>query len=122
LLASLSTSQKKENETMEELKKKCNDLVKHLPTTIKPPPALILIHHMEYFEGEIRYQLRDKDPQTLVEAQNYVVRIEKNKQDARRPNLLGFSRGISNKPIEDKNKKIENQGSYSDGMKDHSVN
>jgi hypothetical protein len=72
LLAALNTSQKKENETMEEFNKKFNDLVKSLPTTIKPPDASILIHYMEAFEGEIRYQLRDKDPQTLRDAQNYV--------------------------------------------------
>jgi hypothetical protein len=62
LLASLSTSKKKENETMDEFNKNFNDLVKSLPIVIKPPPASILIHYMEAFEGEIIYQLRDKDP------------------------------------------------------------
>jgi hypothetical protein len=65
LLAALSTSQKKENETMEEFNKKFNDLVKSLHQDIKPPPTSILIHYMEAFEGEMRYQLRDKDPQLL---------------------------------------------------------
>jgi hypothetical protein len=60
LLASLSTSQKKENETMEEFNKN--------PTTIKPPKASILIHYMEAFEGKIKYQLRDKEPTTLKDA------------------------------------------------------
>jgi hypothetical protein len=54
-LAALSTSQKKENETMEEFNKRFNDLVKILPQTIKPPAVSILIHYMEAFEGEIRY-------------------------------------------------------------------
>ena len=37
LLAALSTSQKKENETMEEFNKKFNDLVKSLHQDIEPP-------------------------------------------------------------------------------------
>jgi hypothetical protein len=36
LLAALNSSQKKENETMEEFNKRFNDLVKSLPQTIKP--------------------------------------------------------------------------------------
>jgi hypothetical protein len=86
LLAALSTSQKKENETMEEFNKKFNDLVKSLPATIKPPDASIVIHYMEDFEGEIKYRLRDKEPTTLRNAHNM--------QDARK-NILGFSRGTS---------------------------
>jgi hypothetical protein len=118
LLAALSTTQKKENETMDEFNKNFNDLVKSLPTSIKPPPPSILIHYMEAFEGEIRYQLRDKDLKTLVEAQNYAVRIDKNMQDARKSNILGFSRGTSSQPYEEKKKKIENQGSSNDGIKE----
>jgi hypothetical protein len=109
LLAALSTSQKKKNETMDEFNKKFNDLVKSLPTTIKPPDASILIHYMEAFEGEIRYQLRDKDPQTLKDAQNFAVRIDKNMQDARRSNIPGFSRGTSSKMYEER--KEESRGS-----------
>jgi hypothetical protein len=92
--------------------------LKSLPTTIKPPDASILIHYMEAFEGEIRYQLRDKDPQTLRDAQNYAIRIDKNMQDARKSNIPGFSRGTSSKSIEEKKKKVENQESSSDGIKE----
>ena len=94
---------------MDEFNKKFNDLVKSLPIAIKPPPASILIHYMESFEGEIRYQLRDKYPTTLKDAQKYANKIEKNMQDARKPNSPGFSRGTSCKPIKEKNKKVENQ-------------
>jgi hypothetical protein len=118
LLAALSTSQKKEDETMDEFNKRFNDLVKSLPTTIKPPDASILIHYMDAFEGKIRYQLRDKDPQTLKDAQTFAVRINKNMQDARRSNILGFSRGISSQSYEDKKKKSESQESSSDGIKE----
>jgi hypothetical protein len=107
LLAALSTSQKKENETMDEFNKQFNDLVKSLPTAIKPPPTSILIHYMEAFDREIRYQLRDKDPQTLMDAQNFAIRIDKNMQDARKSNIPGFSRGASSQPYEEKKKKNE---------------
>jgi hypothetical protein len=39
-------------------------------------------------------------------------------QDARKSNIPGFSRGTSSKPIEEKKKKIENQESSSDGIKE----
>jgi hypothetical protein len=118
LLASLSSSQKKENETMEEFNKIYNDLVKSLPQTIKPHDASILIHYMESFEGEIRYQLRDKEPTTPRDAQQYAIKIDKNMQDARKSNLSSFSREISYKPIEERKKKVENQESYNDGIKE----
>jgi len=49
---------------------------------------------MEAFEGEMRYALRDKDPQTLKDAQVMAVRIDKNMQDARKSNIPVFSRGL----------------------------
>jgi hypothetical protein len=76
---------------MDEFNKKFSDLVKSLPTTIKPPNASISIQYMEAFEGEIRYQLRDKDPQTLKDAQNFAIRIDKNMQDARKSNIQAYN-------------------------------
>jgi len=93
-------------------------LVKSLPQTIKLPNASILIHYMEAFEGEIRYQLMDKDPTTLRDAQKYAIKIDKNMQDARKSNLFGFSRGTSYKSNEEKKKKVENQESSNDGIKE----
>jgi hypothetical protein len=118
LKAALSTSQKKENETMDEFNKKFNDLVKSLPTAIKPPDASILIHYMEDFEGEIRYQLRDKDPQTLKDAQNFAVKIDKNMQDAMKSNIPGFSRGTSSKSVEERKKKVDGRESSNDNIKE----
>jgi hypothetical protein len=103
---------------MEEFNKKFNDLNKILHQDIKPPPASILIHYMEAFEGEMRYQLRDKDPQSLVDAQKYAVRIDKNMQDARKSNIPGFTRGSSSKSNEEKKKKVEGHESSNDGIKD----
>jgi hypothetical protein len=118
LLASLSSSQKKENETMDEFNKRFNDLVKSLPTNIKPSDTTILIYYMEAFEGEMRYALRDKDPQTLKDAHVMAVRIYKNMQYARKSNIPVFSRGTSSQSYEEKKKKFENQGSSNDGIKE----
>ena len=103
---------------MEEFNKRFNDLVESLPQTIKPPDASILIHYMEAFEGEIRYQLRDKETTTLKDAQKYAIKIEKNMKDARKSNLPGFSRGASSRPYEEKKKKMENQESSNDGIRE----
>jgi hypothetical protein len=67
-LGALTTSQKKENETVVEFNSKFNSLVKSLHQDVKPPDAAILIYYIEAFEGEMRYALRDKDPQTLLAA------------------------------------------------------
>jgi hypothetical protein len=117
-LATLNSSQKKENETMAEFNKIFIDMVKSLPQIIKPPDASILIHYMEAFECEIRYQLREKEPTTLKDAQKYAIKIDKNMQDARKSNIHGFSRETSSKINEEKKKKVENQEFSNDGIKE----
>ena len=67
LLAAL-TNTKKENETMEEFNKKFSDMVGRLHVDIKPSDTSILIYYIEASEGEMRYQLRDKEPENLKEA------------------------------------------------------
>jgi hypothetical protein len=103
---------------MEEFNKKFNDLVKSLPTTIKPSDTAILTYYMEAFEGEMRYHIRDKDPQNIKDAQAFAVWIDKNMQDARNSNIPGFSRGTSSQPYDEKKKKVENQGISNDGIKE----
>ena len=75
LLAALHASQKMENETMEEFNKRFNDLFKSLDGRIKPPEHAILIHYMDSFDGEIRYELRDKEPSSLKKAQKFAIKI-----------------------------------------------
>jgi hypothetical protein len=94
LLAELHTIKKKENETMEEFNKKFDDLVNSLHTDIKPLAASILIYYIEAFGGELRYQLRDKDPTTL-KAQEVAIKIDRNMQASEKSNLPGFTRGNS---------------------------
>jgi hypothetical protein len=117
-LGALTTSHKKENEIVVEFNEKFSKLVKNLHQDIKPPAAAILIYYIESFEGEMRYALRDKDPQTLPEAQEMDVRIEKNMLEARKSNILGFNRGSFSKVNQDKKKRDEGQTSSSDGIKE----
>jgi ribonuclease HI len=117
-LAALTTSYKKENETVEEFNTKFNSLVKSLHANILPSDAAILIYYMEAFEGEMRYALRDKDPQNLKAAQATAIKIDKNMQDARKSNIHGFTRGSSSKVNEEKKKKVEGQESSNDGIKE----
>jgi hypothetical protein len=65
LLATLHSIKKNENENMEEFNKKINELVTSLHIDYKPPTASILIYYIEAFNGEMRYQLRDKEPTNL---------------------------------------------------------
>jgi hypothetical protein len=55
-------------------------LVSNLHTYIKPPDNDILVYYIETFGGEMRYQLRDKEPTTLKGAQEVATKVEKNMQ------------------------------------------
>jgi hypothetical protein len=92
--------------------------VKSLHDDIKPSKASILIYYMEAFEGEMRYALRDKDPQDLKTTQAMAIRIDKNMQDARKPNIPGFTRGSSSQLFDEKKKNVENKKSSNDGIKE----
>jgi hypothetical protein len=117
-LAALTSSQKKENETVEEFNTKFNNLVKSLHDDIKTSDAVVFIYYMEAFEGEMRYALRDKDPQTLKATQATTIKIDQNMQDPRKSNILGFTRGSSSEPFDEKKKNVETQKSSNDGIKE----
>jgi hypothetical protein len=117
-LAALTTSQKKENETVVEFNTRFKNLVKSLHRDIKPSDAAILIYYIEAFEGEMRYALRDKDPQNLDAAQNIALRVEQNLLEARKSNIPGFTRGSSSKVNDEKRKEPRGQESSSDGIKE----
>jgi hypothetical protein len=117
-LVALTTSHKKENETVGEFNTKFNSLVKSLHADILPSDTAILIYYIEAFEGEMRYALRDKDPQTLGAAQATAMKIERNMLKAKKSNIPGFTRGSSSKVNDEKKKKVEGQESSSDGIKE----
>jgi hypothetical protein len=110
-LAALTTSQKKENETVVEFNTKFNSLVKSLHRDIKPSNVAILIYYIEAFEGEMRYALRDKDPQTLEATQATAIRVEQNMLEARKSNIPGFTRRSSSKVNDEKKKEPKGQES-----------
>ena len=92
--------------TVEGFNRRFNELVKSLPQDVKPPEKAILIFYIQAFEGEMRYQLKDKEPTNVREAQDKAIKIDKNMQDSGKSNVLGFSEGS---PLEsDKVKKVEN--------------
>ena len=89
-MAALTETKKKENETIEEFNKKFTDLVARIYKDIKPPDASILIYYIEAFEGEMRYQLRDKEPTTLHGAMEIAEKIDRTCKHLENPICLGF--------------------------------
>ena len=94
---------------VEGFNRRFNELVKSLPQDIKPPEKAILIFYIQAFEGEMRYQLRDKEPTNVREAQDKAIKIDKNMRDSGKSNVLGFSREI---------KKVQNQEPQGDSIKE----
>ena len=82
-----------ENETMDEFNTKFRRVVVDLPIEINPRDASILISYIEAFTGDLRYQLRDKDPTDLQTAQDLAEKIEKNMQSSGKSNIPGYTRG-----------------------------
>jgi hypothetical protein len=63
-----------------------------------------LIYYIEAFGGEMRYQLRDKEPANLKATQETAIKINKNMQASGKSNLPGFTRGSSSRHTESKEK------------------
>ena len=47
---------------MEEFNKKLRDIIAYMDGEFKPPDKSILVYYIEALSGEMRYQLRDKEP------------------------------------------------------------
>ena len=82
-----------ENETIDEFNTKFKHVVADLPREINPRDASILISYIEAFTGDLRYQLRCKEPGDLKIAQELAEKIEKNMQSSGKSNIPGYSRG-----------------------------
>ena len=61
---------------MEELNKKFREVVKSIHSDFKPPDKSILVYYMEGLSGELRYQLRDKEPGNLKKAKELAIKID----------------------------------------------
>ena len=64
----------------------------------------------------MRFQLRDKEPTNVREAQDKAIKIDKNMQASGKSNVLGFSKGSL--PGSYKVKKVENWESQGDSIKE----
>ena len=71
LLAALHNIKKMENETIDEFNTKFRRVVVDFLREIKPRDASILIYYIEAFTGDLRYQLRDKEPTNLKMIRNW---------------------------------------------------
>jgi hypothetical protein len=91
-LAALTNIKRSDMQTMEEFNKKFTDLYNAIPTDYKPTPHTILVYYIEALSGEMQYELRDKEPTTLLEAQTLATKIDKNMQSSGKSNLPGYSR------------------------------
>ena len=68
-------------------------MVADLPRDIKPKDASILISYIEAFTGDLRHQLRYKEPIDLKTSQELAEKIEKNMQSSTKSNIPGYTRG-----------------------------
>ena len=90
----LTTIKRGENETMDEFNKKFTDLPNAIHTDYKPTAQSILVYYIEALSGEMQYQLRDKDPTTLLIAQEMAVKINKNMQSSGKSNIPDYTRAL----------------------------
>ena len=102
---------------MIEFNKKFNDLVSNMPKNIKPSETSTLIYYIEAFSRDIDYELRDKEPTSLANAQSMAIKIERNMQASGKSNTPGFVRGSSSKQSKPK-EKSESKTSAKDPFKE----
>ena len=53
---------------MDEFNQRFTELSNTIPATCKPPAPSILLYYIEALSGKMQYQMRDKEPTTLVNA------------------------------------------------------
>jgi hypothetical protein len=49
-----------------------------MPTDIRPPPGLALLHYLDAFDLEMEFQLREMETTTLKEMQDSAISVESN--------------------------------------------
>ena len=53
---------------MDEFNQRFTELSNAIPATYKPPALSILVYYIEALSGKMQYQLKDKEPTTLLNA------------------------------------------------------
>ena len=91
LLNALQSIKRNENETMEEFNKTFRDLIASMDDEFKPPDKSILVYYIEALSGEMRYQLRDKEPTNLKASQALAIKTDANMQASGKSNFSGFT-------------------------------
>ena len=94
---------------MDEFNTKFRRIVSDLHNDIKPNDVAILIYYIEAFTGDLRNQLRDKEPDDLKTAQELAEKIEKNMQSSGKSNIPGYTRGNTCYNKESKGKAVESE-------------
>ena len=84
---------------------------------IKPSKASTLIYYIEAFSGDFDYELKDKEPTSLANAQSMAIKIERNMQASGKSNIPGFTRGNSSKQSKPK-EKLDSKTSAKDPFKE----
>ena len=51
-----------------------------------------MVYYIEALSGKMQYQIRDKEPTTLLQAQELAVKIDRNMQSSKESNLPSYSR------------------------------
>ena len=101
---------KYKTETMDEFNNRFAELSNSIPATYSPPAASILDYYIEALSGKIQYQIRDKEPTTLLLAQGLAVKIDKNMQSSEQSNIQHYSRSsVPLKNVEPKGKEPSNE-------------
>ena len=78
LVAALTSMKKSDTETMDEFNDRFTELSNSILATYASPATSTLDYYIEALSGKIQYQIRDKDPTTLLEAQGLAIKIDKN--------------------------------------------
>ena len=90
---------------MDEFNQRFTELSNVIASTYKPPSPSILVYYIEALNGNMQYQIRDKEPSTLLNAQETAVKIDRNMQSSGESNLHGYSR--SSTPLKSTEQKEE---------------
>jgi hypothetical protein len=78
LLTRLNTLWKHENESIREFHTRLETLLQKIPASHHPKDDYLVHIYTKYFNGQLGYLLRDKNPQSIQEAQELTTRIEGN--------------------------------------------
>ena len=103
---------------MDEFNKKFMDLMNAIHTDYESTAQSILLYYIEALSGEMQYQLRDKDPTTLLIAQEMVVKIDRNMQSSGKSNIPGYTRALIPPKQQEIRAKDYTQETYDKKMKE----